>query len=178
MKRYQRVTFYIAIFVCALLPQVKGESAILGATYSNGGTHLVNGDTTVPLSFTSITTSEGTYTNLSYGTATTIANYTNITIVFPTSTSPTDSLADQKAALGGSIVNDGLLNTRTGTKLTFSEEFTADKVLFIADLQTSTQVGGENLGIYLLDDSGAQITGSAPAVGGGSYGSALLPSTV
>ncbi|MDA3874416.1 MAG: PEP-CTERM sorting domain-containing protein [Kiritimatiellae bacterium] len=140
------------------------QTPITGATFSNGGDHLDNGDTSVPLSFTSLTAGGETYTNFFYGTTTVLPSSSSRVPVYPVN----GTIPTKVDAITNDIINDGLLNTREGTKIMFDVAFTESNRLFITDLQISSDIGGDNLGLYLLDVNGDRVgTGYPFAIGSG-----------
>jgi hypothetical protein len=125
---------------------------------------------TDPTSFSRITVDGVDYTSFTYGTASGTAGQDQY---FYT---PQDDPGGELAALGGSVVTDGVLNIQENTKIRFGRAITADEVIFITDLETSSDtVRDDDLGLGLLDSNGNVIVGTATVFSNiGSGGSNLL----
>ncbi|MEX2606091.1 MAG: PEP-CTERM sorting domain-containing protein [Kiritimatiellia bacterium] len=167
MNRYHIRTFCTVTLASLAVSVTTAQTALTGATFSNGGDHLNNGDTDEPLSFTSLTAGGETYTDFFFGTMTVLGG--DPVRVYPVN----GTIPAKTAGITNNIINDGLLNTREGTKIIFDVAFTESNRLFITDLQTSGNVGGENLGLYLLDENGDRV-GASGAFSIGSGGTNLL----
>ncbi|MDA3874417.1 MAG: PEP-CTERM sorting domain-containing protein [Kiritimatiellae bacterium] len=173
MSRFPLPILFTATLLSLTASVATAQTAISGATYSNGGDHLTNGDTTLPISFTSLTAGGDTYTQFFYGTTTALTDSSSIERVYPTS--GTEPLGTD--AMTNNIVNDGLLNTRSGTKIIFDEAFTESNRLFITEYQGPSASGGESLALYLLDENGDRVS-SSNTFSIGSGGTSLMTYTL